>query len=114
MGDFGSNCSRRRNAPMTCARPTFARETAVRNTPLTPFFGLPTRQKGGVAPHFGATFRINPALREGDRGGAFRDNGGEPILTGASPCPIASSLRSEEHTSELQSLMRNSYAVFCL
>src|SRR3546814_4027997 len=25
-----------------------------------------------------------------------------------------STLRSEEHTSELQSLMRNSYAVFCL
>src|SRR3546814_2954416 len=27
---------------------------------------------------------------------------------------VALSLRSEEHTSELQSLMRNSYAVFCL
>src|SRR3546814_1024077 len=27
---------------------------------------------------------------------------------------IRSLLRSEEHTSELQSLMRNSYAVFCL
>src|SRR3546814_4915563 len=27
------------------------------------------------------------------------------------PCPVA---RSEEHTSELQSLMRISYAVFCL
>src|SRR3546814_1644046 len=26
----------------------------------------------------------------------------------------ARSVRSEEHTSELQSLMRNSYAVFCL
>src|SRR3546814_4979581 len=26
----------------------------------------------------------------------------------------ATNLRSEEHTSELQSLMRNSYAVFCL
>src|SRR3546814_9105447 len=26
----------------------------------------------------------------------------------------AATLRSEEHTSELQSLMRNSYAVFCL
>src|SRR3546814_8916939 len=26
----------------------------------------------------------------------------------------AHSIRSEEHTSELQSLMRNSYAVFCL
>src|SRR3546814_4323502 len=28
--------------------------------------------------------------------------------------PLASSVRSEEHTSELQSLMRISYAVFCL
>src|SRR3546814_2865660 len=27
---------------------------------------------------------------------------------------VADDLRSEEHTSELQSLMRNSYAVFCL
>src|SRR3546814_6335837 len=32
------------------------------------------------------------------------------------PCPLDEniSLRSEEHTSELQSLMRISYAVFCL
>src|SRR3546814_8322991 len=30
-------------------------------------------------------------------------------------CPeLGANLRSEEHTSELQSLMRNSYAVFCL
>src|SRR3546814_2294086 len=28
--------------------------------------------------------------------------------------PFADLLRSEEHTSELQSLMRSSYAVFCL
>src|SRR3546814_5208324 len=28
--------------------------------------------------------------------------------------PFGFSLRSEEHTSELQSLMRSSYAVFCL
>src|SRR3546814_8304004 len=27
---------------------------------------------------------------------------------------VAASVRSEEHTSELQSLMRNSYALFCL
>src|SRR3546814_2209538 len=27
---------------------------------------------------------------------------------------LGTSIRSEEHTSELQSLMRNSYAVFCL
>src|SRR3546814_6376672 len=28
--------------------------------------------------------------------------------------PVRASCRSEEHTSELQSLMRHSYAVFCL
>src|SRR3546814_7305985 len=28
--------------------------------------------------------------------------------------PLAGDVRSEEHTSELQSLMRSSYAVFCL
>src|SRR3546814_3598761 len=38
---------------------------------------------------------------------------------GRTPLPAAllrraSDIRSEEHTSELQSLMRNSYAVFCL
>src|SRR3546814_8449942 len=30
------------------------------------------------------------------------------------PCTSRANFRSEEHTSELQSLMRNSYAVFCL
>src|SRR3546814_2837560 len=33
---------------------------------------------------------------------------------GIRPAPIGLVLRSEEHTSELQSLMRISYAVFCL
>src|SRR3546814_3895443 len=33
---------------------------------------------------------------------------------GALACVDARAGRSEEHTSELQSLMRNSYAVFCL
>src|SRR3546814_1406050 len=45
------------------------------------------------------------------------------VLSATSPSPRPASLdsratrsseRSEEHTSELQSLMRNSYAVFCL
>src|SRR3546814_8362968 len=34
--------------------------------------------------------------------------------TGYSSLAYLKSLRSEEHTSELQSLMRTSYAVFCL
>src|SRR3546814_9261653 len=36
------------------------------------------------------------------------------ILLGASAVACAAVARSEEHTSELQSLMRSSYAVFCL
>src|SRR3546814_6154557 len=36
------------------------------------------------------------------------------ILGGRSLGPGVVALRSEEHTSELQSLMRNSYDVFCL
>src|SRR3546814_1001537 len=45
--------------------------------------------------------RRRPALRAGRRGGRPHGDGG-----------VAA--RSEEHTSELQSLMRISYAVFCL
>src|SRR3546814_438640 len=45
----------------------------------------------------------NPALLV-ELAEAVRDNGREARLV----------VRSEEHTSELQSLMRNSYAVFCL
>src|SRR3546814_8868905 len=34
--------------------------------------------------------------------------------TGMLPCLVIECRKSEEHTSELQSLMSNSYAVFCL
>src|SRR3546814_10382740 len=40
--------------------------------------------------------------------------GGSHESHGVSVLRITSSARSEEHTSELQSLMRISYAVFCL
>src|SRR3546814_6486424 len=53
-----------------------------------------------------------PALR------AVRGLGRRPIASLATPFPVAQPhlrcARSEEHTSELQSLMRISYAVFCL
>src|SRR3546814_1505713 len=44
-------------------------------------------------------------------GGIFEIHCRYPCLTGSGPVV---NLRSEEHTSELQSLMRSSYAVFCL
>src|SRR3546814_8520277 len=43
-----------------------------------------------------------------------RRAGHVPAGPGLLPCAEAPQLRSEEHTSELQSLMRISYAVFCL
>src|SRR3546814_3867575 len=48
-------------------------------------------------------------------GGVGETGGAATAPTGAAATPLSSeSSRSEEHTSELQSLMRISYAVFCL
>src|SRR3546814_1170855 len=44
----------------------------------------------------------------------MREMGTVELLTREGEIEIAKRIRSEEHTSELQSLMRNSYAVFCL
>src|SRR3546814_4151848 len=56
-----------------------------------------------------------PALREERPHPPLR---GTPASAGAGSSPASGrrgrSVRSEEHTSELQSLMRISYAVFCL
>src|SRR3546814_3815704 len=48
-----------------------------------------------------------------DPGGKFDEHLGA-VVEGANRTPRCNRLRSEEHTSELQSLMRISYAVFCL
>src|SRR3546814_3094655 len=48
--------------------------------------------------------------RAPEPGGIARRRGGTPQRSGQG----SSTTRSEEHTSELQSLMRISYAVFCL
>src|SRR3546814_3047464 len=63
-----------------------------------------------VCRRFGASICLG-ALATGcknDRGIAESVNPRQRAMSGP-PCP-----RSEEHTSELQSLMRISYAVFCL
>src|SRR3546814_1730965 len=43
-----------------------------------------------------------------------REHGQSRVATPANPPHHLKAIRSEEHTSELQSLMRISYAVFCL
>src|SRR3546814_7332202 len=66
------------------------------------------------------TSRLSQAGREQARQGyarpptySFHGSAGSPS-TMKSPLSTVSRWRSEEHTSELQSLMRISYAVFCL
>src|SRR3546814_6235752 len=67
---------------------------------------------GDLGKGHGATLRHAPRGRWLCGGGV----GGGTLEHDARRCcgGEAEPLRSEEHTSELQSLMRNSYAVFCL
>src|SRR3546814_5280613 len=60
--------------------------------------GLCMRWSGGIACHRISQLRYPAGANQTDR------DGNDPAVK----------YRSEEHTSELQSLMRNSYAVFCL
>src|SRR3546814_10789564 len=54
--------------------------------------------------------RLRHEASDGGRSARWRSNLGE----GAEKCHRTAFFRSEEHTSELKSLMRISYAVFCL
>src|SRR3546814_4256719 len=60
---------------------------------------------------FARAGRIVPVARVGDR---RRGAGEEPVSDGGVDGDHGVAFRSEEHTSELQPLMRTSYAVFCL
>src|SRR3546814_10415447 len=63
-----------------------------------------------------ATGVLARPLKHGSEWGFQRLTGGKTVVVCdvGPPPPARLSRRSEEHTSELQSLMRNSYAVFCL
>src|SRR3546814_7853832 len=66
----------------------------------------PDRQRGFVDAMTKIAKERNPVILPGD----FSEESGEK----AARLFVEGQLRSEEHTSELQSLMRISYAVFCL
>src|SRR3546814_3135747 len=95
--------------------------------PVTPAPTMSTSTSGAptsVVPVFvpiGITYSMDLSLTEAERDlvGLCRDFAQKEIAPRApaaweeARCPT-DLLRSEEHTSELQSLMRISYAVFCL
>src|SRR3546814_6844500 len=81
--------------------------------------------EGCIVPHVSVTIEDGSILRIPSNRMLKRADGGEPVtareafeakaevIISIKPAKIVS-IRSEEHTSELQSLMRLSYAVFCL
>src|SRR3546814_10470616 len=73
-----------------------------------------------VLRHIARDLAPDALLRTGQAEGQFQRIGqpavtaNPPPLAGAQPLPDQHQRRSHEHTSELQSLMRISYAAFCL
>src|SRR3546814_1293980 len=86
---------------------------------ITKAFGNIPKPKRNLPPEY----TIEP-VQDGERQVTLRRQGGSPLIAAMYHAPAAASrdftaldigvsiLRSEEHTSALQSLMRNSYAVF--
>src|SRR3546814_6913955 len=79
----------------------------------------PSHENRRMMCEFVATVGCNPIIAEINRKAdvRLRTSLGAALASlapGASPQDRSTVVRSEEHTSELQSLMRNSYAVFCL
>src|SRR3546814_9068523 len=71
---------------------------------------------GGTSHHL----RVLPECRSGGTwmvrlfGALHQPKPSSSATTNSAPAPRRNVLRSEEHTSELQSIMRNSYAGFCM
>src|SRR3546814_3519019 len=91
----------------------------LRRNPLGPALGWTSARRTGdmnrrVSPNYSirslAHLGAPPLLQAAPHPPSSRNQA--DAASGALGCRPAS--RSEEHTSELQSLMRNSYAVFCL
>src|SRR3546814_8908020 len=72
-------------------------------------------KRGYVADMEKTELAIRQAVDQAERNAQINaDSAFVSFSAGGLDSDIASVDRSEEHTSELQSLMRNSYAVFCL
>src|SRR3546814_5879933 len=83
-------------------------------TPSAVLSGVARAARGGVLVKGGAPLENLGSLKAiaFDKTGTLTE--GRPRITDVVPVDGADEGGSEEHTSELQSLMRISYAVFCL
>src|SRR3546814_9159387 len=86
-------------------------EIIVRHQPVIPFLDILERQRTFVLPE--NAFNV-ASLFTGSPGNADLCKPDRRVPVVEFHSPFLQGIRSEEHTSELQSLMRISYAVFCL
>src|SRR3546814_1826860 len=98
------------SAPVGANRPELAcyRLRTDPDWPLSAYRRFVSERRSGHGPHLFR--RLTDGARSKRRRATFREKC-STMLHGDAACTPA---RSEEHTSELQSLMRISYAVFCL
>src|SRR3546814_9843155 len=75
---------------------------------------LPLAACSSATPLFVKLFAIWNSTQRRLRSCTRKSGGRAPVDTGLGTLGGSAAARSEEHTSELQSLMRISYAVFCL
>src|SRR3546814_3990255 len=90
---------------------------ATRTDTLFPYTTLFRSDRPLTPPHAcGVSGKRSAQAREGRRRQGSKPNGRDSARSAARQpaSPPARRRRSEEHTSELQSLMRITYAVFCL
>src|SRR3546814_972010 len=111
ISDWSSDvCSSDLGRSSTCRRSI----CRGRSCPPLASSGRPVDQARGVERRSGADDKFRPltlVARWKVDANPHQFGQGRAVLPAPSP---ASAVRSEEHTSELQSLMRISYAVFCL
>src|SRR3546814_6255919 len=108
---FGGCCPRFLTRKTPGERSSISRES--RDFPRVQASADAKHDVSGVIPPFAATPRLQ-LLRQISGGLATKRRIGRtyPLPCKAMTCRTGD--RSEEHTSELQSIMRTSYAVFCL
>src|SRR3546814_2199481 len=104
----------RRPPGSTRTYPLFPYTTLFRSKALSRYF-----QNEGILLHCGIENQFVKKMDKGVALGVRQSDREEPLEAERVPVatgrtPNTKGLRSEEHTSELQSLMRISYAVFCL
>src|SRR3546814_9428165 len=106
-----------RRPPVTTRTDTLCPHTTLFRSSAQSLSGVPSNtERGFIDAEFQQLRQEITAIAQTTRfnGDSLLDGTGQTVQTFFVGSEAGDNIRSEEHTSELQSLMRISYAVFCL